>query len=307
MKTDSPCEKRESQGWCQEILRVMNWNLLIRDWKIQPEPDPIQEYFRGRTVRRKGGRWCCLYLPGGCAQLTWRKPWHPVWGREGLIASRHCAGQEVECTWSGSQSASLQVTRGWKGAPVTGRRGRHTPKPRPGHCAPVRFYSGTWNLHPKPVRNLDSVDIYTDVPRIWPLRLCHLTILKTWDNLIIPLTPVRVCQIKHRMSSSMWISDKAMICFSISTLQVIWCFCEIQIHLAILCFYLLIPAALLWLDFGLLTELEPLWVPVSFSMNEPHSSNCIIMNIKRNNWIWNTLDNVVPGTFYVLCKHYLWL
>lgn len=117
MKTNSPGERRESRGWCQEILRVMNWNLLIRDWKIQPEPDPIQEFFRGRTGRRKGGRGCCLYLPGSCAHLKWRKPWHPVWGRKGLIASRCWAGQEVECMWSGSQGGNPQVTRVWRGAP----------------------------------------------------------------------------------------------------------------------------------------------------------------------------------------------
>lgn len=140
MKTDSPGERRESQGWCQEILRVMNWNLLIRDWKMQPEADPIQEYFRGRTGRRKGECGCYLYLPGSCAHLKWRKPWHPVWGRKGLIANECWAGQEAECKWSGSQGESLQVTRVWKG--VLWHDPIYAPNHRTGHCAPLRFSSG---------------------------------------------------------------------------------------------------------------------------------------------------------------------
>lgn len=51
MKTDLPGVRRESQHWCQEILRVMNWSLLIGGWKIQLESGPICSYFGERQEK----------------------------------------------------------------------------------------------------------------------------------------------------------------------------------------------------------------------------------------------------------------
>lgn len=140
MKTDSPGKRRGSRGWCQEILRVMNWNLLIKDWKIQPEPDPIWEYFREGQA---GGRVdaAAVYLPGSCAHLKWRKPWHLVWGRKG---KQMLAGQEVGCMRSASQGRSLQVTRVWKGAPMTWRP--HVGTPQSTELSPVHPQDSTQAL-----------------------------------------------------------------------------------------------------------------------------------------------------------------
>lgn len=165
MKTDSPGERRESQGWCQEILRVMNWNLLIRDWKIQPEltlfRSTLEEGQAGGSVDRDAVFLClqlgtldvekalasCLGQKGiDCKQtLSWARSWTHVIKKSGWNA----AGDQ-----------------GWKGAlwqdPIC------TPKHRNGHRASLRCSSGTWNLHLKPAKNLDPAGICTDALRIWP-------------------------------------------------------------------------------------------------------------------------------------------
>lgn len=165
MKTDSPGERRESQGWCQEILRVMNWNLLIRDWKIQPEADPIPEYVRGRTGRRKHGQRCCLHLPA--AGHTWcGESLGLLFGaeRDWLQAGAELGKRLNTC----HQEVRVEFCRwqGWKGDlwqdPIW------TPKHKNGHDTSPWFSSGTWNLHLKPAKNLDPAGICTDALRIWP-------------------------------------------------------------------------------------------------------------------------------------------
>ena len=142
----------------------MNWNLLIRDWKIQPEPDPIQEYFRGGQARGRVGL-RGLYLPGSREHLKWRKPWHPVWGRKGKQMPG-CAGGG---THVGSKSGQkCEGDQGVEGslhdmkAPC-----RCTSELWADPCAPLSLYAGTWNLHLKPVRNLGPVGACRDAPRIW--------------------------------------------------------------------------------------------------------------------------------------------
>lgn len=151
-------------GWCQEILRVMNWNLLIRDWKIQPEPDPIQEYFRGGQAGGRVGCWG-LYLPGSYVHLKWRKPWHPVWGRKGKQMPG-CAGGGMHM---GSKSGQkCEGDQGVEGSPHDMKAlCRCTPKLWADPCAPLSLYAGAWNVRLKPVRILDPVGACRDAPRIW--------------------------------------------------------------------------------------------------------------------------------------------
>lgn len=146
MKTDSPGERRESRSWCQEILRVMNWNLLIRGWKIQTEPDPLQEHFRrmGEGVR---GYQCHLYVPGRWVCLKPRKPGHPVWEHERLDYSGIAEPGDTR-----GQDCRVGGNRQWKQAWIK-RKCRSEP------CAPqdsAQFFA-TGILSQSRSKNLDPI------------------------------------------------------------------------------------------------------------------------------------------------------
>lgn len=168
MKTDSPGERRESRGWCQEILRVMNWNLLIRDWKIQPGPDPIQECFRGRTGRRKTGLDADAVFICQAAVHTWSEERLDIrfGGRKGRRMPGWAGGRLCVVSKSGQKSEGDQ---GVERKPP-GCEGPSWAHPRI-KLIPVEPQDSSWarNLYLKPVSlNLDPAGTFTDAPRIWP-------------------------------------------------------------------------------------------------------------------------------------------
>lgn len=73
----------------------MNWNLLIRDWNVQPAPDPVQEML---GEGRAGGRVPRVPSVSAGHLCAWSmgKPWHCAWGRKHLIANRYHPKQETE-------------------------------------------------------------------------------------------------------------------------------------------------------------------------------------------------------------------